>query len=98
MSSRIEPEPERERKWRKSGAREGVYKRNGAAVVRQSSAFSFKKTRPPAPLHILRLALYVFDSTPSEIATSQKWESPGGAATPLFYASFTVSFRFMLSF
>jgi len=46
---RIEPEPERRREWRKLGAREGVYKRNGAAVVRQSSAFSFKKPAHPHP-------------------------------------------------
>ena len=38
-----------------------------------------RKTRPPAPLHIPRLALYVIDSTPSEMASGQEWESPGGA-------------------
>jgi len=48
-SSRIEPEPERGREWRKPGEREGVYKRNGVAVVRQSSAFSFKKPAHPHP-------------------------------------------------
>jgi len=38
------------------------------------------KTHPPASLHILMLALYVFDSTLGEMASSQEWESPGGAA------------------
>jgi hypothetical protein len=42
----LEHEPECGREWRKPGAREGVYKRNGAAVVRQSSAFSFKSNTP----------------------------------------------------
>jgi hypothetical protein len=36
----------RGREWRKPGAREEVYKRNGAAVVRRSSAFSFKPAHP----------------------------------------------------
>jgi hypothetical protein len=46
---RIEPEPERGREWRKLGAREEVYKRNEAAVVKKSSAFSFKKPAHPHP-------------------------------------------------
>jgi hypothetical protein len=48
-SSWIEPELERGRKWRKSEAREGVYKSKGVAVVRKSSAFSLKKPAHPHP-------------------------------------------------
>ena len=42
------------------------------------------------------LALYVFDSTPSEIASSQEWERPGGAA-PLFMLRLLFRFGFLLS-
>jgi hypothetical protein len=45
---------------RRPGAREEVYKRSGAAVVKAKQRVQLQKTRPPASLHIPREALYVF--------------------------------------
>jgi len=45
---------------RRPGAREEVYMRSGAAVVKAKQRVQLQKTRPPASLHIPREALYVF--------------------------------------
>jgi hypothetical protein len=45
--------------WR-PGAREEVYKRSGAAVVKAKQRVQLEKARPLASLHIPREALYVF--------------------------------------
>jgi len=42
------------------GAREEVYKRSGAAVVKAKQRVQLQKTLSPAFLHILREALHVF--------------------------------------
>jgi hypothetical protein len=49
-------------------------------VIKAKQRLQLHKTCPPTSLHIPMLALYVFDSTPSEMASSQEWESSGGAA------------------
>jgi len=45
---------------RRAGAREVVYKRSGAAVVKAKRRVQLQRTRPPTSLHIPREALYVF--------------------------------------
>jgi hypothetical protein len=97
----LEPEPELGRERRKPERGKGVYKRSGAAVVRQAAPSA--STRPPAPLRILLLVLHVFDSTPSEGLPApngrvqverrpQRWPPLPRGGT-IVYASFTVSFR-----
>jgi len=64
MSSKIEPEPEHGREWRKPGAREGYIRGTERQLLRKAAPSA--QIRPPASLHMLLLVLHVFDSTPSD--------------------------------
>jgi len=72
----LEPELELERE-RSQEQGKGVYKRSGAAGVRQ--AVPSASTRPPAPLHILLLVGMFLTLHPVKGFGSEE-ESPGGVA------------------
>jgi len=75
---------------RRPGAREEVYKRSGAAVVKAKQRVQLQKTRPAASLHIPMEALYVF-----RLYTQSNGFRPGMGASrwsggTSVHASFTV--------
>jgi len=72
--------------WQSGGHQHGKRYKRGVEQqwLWQSSRFSYKKPANPHPYIYQGMLFLVFDSTPSEIASSQEWESLGGAQATLF--------------